>query len=403
MVTLILLSPGRDDAVELAIYMVTSVAASLLVLELALRDRRLLTRFRLRPKLMLAFGVALVVVLANTLALAALMFVSMDHDLPLLIAIQVFSGALALLVAYRLAGHISHSLADLSNRARLVSSGDYATRLPVTSDDEVGDVSRSFNEMAASLEEAARRQVQLEEGRKALTAAVSHDLRTPLASARAMLEALADEVVTDPKEQQEYYRRTLNEVKELGALVDDLFQLSLLDVGALRLDVRPTPLQSLVLETVEGMQSAASRKGLNLESRVDDDMAPVSIDPLRMRRVLVNLVQNAIRHTPADGSVVVEAVDHGDSVRVEIRDSGEGISAEDVPRIWTRFFSSDPSRTRVGEGPARSGLGLAIAKAIVETHGGDISVSSRPGHGAVFRFTLPRGAAPPGGPSKATL
>ncbi len=352
------------------------------------------TAFRLRPQLMMAFGIGLAVAFANTLALAVFMFVSADHDLPLLVAILAFAGALALFAAYRLAGRIAESLAQLADGARRISAGEFAMRVPVTSHDEIGEVSRAFNDMAASLEEAARRQVQLEEGRKQLTAAVSHDLRTPLASARAMLEALADDVVTDPEERRSYHRRSLNEIKNLSALVDDLFQLSLLDVGALRLDLRPTPLQQLVMDTVDGMKPAASRKGLRLDARVDAEIGQLMIDEARMRRVLMNLLQNAIRHTPADGSVMVSAVDDGELVRVEVSDTGDGVAPEDLSRIWTRFFRSDPARGRDPAGPAQSGLGLAIAKAIVETHGGEISAMSEPGHGSVFRFTLPKHGQP---------
>ena len=389
--TALLLTPSARETIDLAIYLVVSGLASVLLVELLLlRRSRVLDGLSLRPKIVAAYGVGLLIAFANTIALAVLMFVNADHDLPMLIAILAFAGAIGIFVGYRLAGQIAGSLSSLTVGARRISRGEFSVRLPAESRDEIGELSGAFNEMAASLEEAARRQVQLEEGRKQLTAAISHDLRTPLASARALLEALDDKVVTDLDEQSDYHRRALNEIKSLGGLVDDLFQLSLLDVGALRLDLQPTPLQELVLDTVEGMRPAADRKGLSLSALVDDGIEPVMIDAPRMRRVLMNLVQNAIRHTPADGSVVVAAREQGESVWVEVRDTGEGIAPEELPRIWSRFFRTDPSRGRGVEGQARSGLGLSIARAIVETHGGEISASSEPGRGSVFRFTLPR-------------
>ncbi len=271
-----------------------------------------------------------------------------------------------------------------------LSRGDFSARVSVDSEDEIGAVALAFNEMADNLQEAQHRRVELEEGRKQFTAAISHDLRTPLASARAMLEAIQDGVVVDSTGRREYLARSIGEIKNLSDLVNDLFELSLLDVGALKLDMQPTPLQELVLDTVAGMSAAtsANRKAVRVE--VDESIGEIIVDGLRVRRVLMNLVQNAIRHTPADGSITVHATDEGTEVKVEVIDNGDGISPEDLPRIWTRFFKSDPSRTKDSSGLAQSGLGLATAKAIVELHGGWIAATSKKGQGSVFTFALPK-------------
>lgn len=386
----LLLSPTSRETLELSAYLGVSGLASLAFVEIALRRTRFFAGLRLRPKMLVASGMGLAITLVNTIALAVLMFVNAEHDLPMLISILAFAGGLGIYTGYRLAGHSARSLGALAEGAGRIAAGELSVRIPVESNDEVGELSEAFNEMATSLEEAMARHVQLEEGRKQLTAAVSHDLRTPLSSARAMLEALADGVVDTPEEQADYHRRMLNEIKILSELVDDLFDLSLLDVGAMRLDLRPTPLQDLVLETIESMRPAADRKRLTLKSRIGEDLQPVLVDPVRMRRVMMNLVQNAIRHTPADGTVAVEADDMGDEVVLEVRDTGEGIARRDLPRIWTRFFRPEDARGRDADGSARSGLGLAIAKAIVEIHGGVISVESEVGEGSVFRVRLPK-------------
>ena len=384
------LSPTSRETIDLAFYLVASGVVSIAILEVALRSSRVLPALRFRPKLLVAWGAGLVITLANTIAIAYLMFVNADHDLPLLIAIVAFAGLLGLYSGYRIAGRLSESLRILTESAEKVAAGDLSVRVPITSNDELGELGYAFNQMAATLEEAASNQVRLEEGRKQLTAAISHDLRTPLASARVMLEALIDGVVDSRDETEDYHRRLLTEVKNLSGLVDDLFQLSLLDVGALRLDIQLTPLQELVVDTIEGMRPQAERKGLSLDASVAADIDPLPIDGARIRRVLMNLIQNAIRHTPEDGSVAVVANDLGDEVELEVRDTGEGISSEDMPRIWNRFVRLDDARERSADGSTRSGLGLAIAKAIVETHGGTISVDSRLGVGSVFSVRLPK-------------
>ncbi|NQW16069.1 MAG: HAMP domain-containing histidine kinase [Chloroflexi bacterium] len=390
LIAFVWLSPSSRETIDLAIYLVASGIISIAILEVVLRSSHLLPALRFRPKLLVAWGAGLVITLANTIAIAYLMFVNADHDLPLLIAIVVFAGLLGLYSGYSIAGSLSAGLRTLTDSAEKVASGDLAVRVPVESNDELGELAYAFNQMASTLEEAANNQVRLEEGRKQLTAAISHDLRTPLASARVMLEALIDGVVDSREESDDYHRRLLTEVKTLSALVDDLFQLSLLDVGALRLDIQLTPLQELVVDTIEGMRPQAERKGLRLDANIASDLDPLPIDGARMRRVLMNLIQNAIRHTPEDGSVAVTANDLGDEIEFSVRDTGEGIAGEDVPRIWNRFVRLDDARERSADGSARSGLGLAIAKAIVETHGGTISVDSKPGIGSVFSVRLPK-------------
>jgi signal transduction histidine kinase len=239
--------------------------------------------------------------------------------------------------------------------------------------------------MAAQLEAAAQSRAETERARRDLIAAVSHDLRTPLASLRALAEALNDGVVDDPEGVKRYLRLITGEIERLNMLIDDLFELARLESGALRLDRMPSPVQDLISEALERMAAQAGRKGLQLEGEIVGDPPPVLIDGQQMTRVLLNLVQNAIRHTPADGSVTLRALADTDGVLVEVRDTGEGIAADDLPRVFDRFYRGDPARTR----EAGAGLGLAIARGIVEAHGGRIWVESEPGRGTRFAFTLP--------------
>ncbi|MBT6682467.1 MAG: HAMP domain-containing protein [Chloroflexi bacterium] len=387
--TYALLNPDMGEARSLLFYLLAGSLGSVLLVEVALRRVYSSGRIALKPALIAAFALVILVGLANTFFLSFFMFVNVSHDLPMLVAILAFAGAVGIYMADRLADALARSLSRLAVAARSITSGDMSARVEVSGTGELKDVAVAFNEMAQNLDDAVTRQVELEEERKQLVAAISHDLRTPLSSARAMLEAVIDGVVDDPAEQTDYLGRINREVGILTSLVDDLFQLSMLDAGALRLDLEPTPVQQLVLDAARGMEPTARLKGLSIETNVSGG-GPVLADGVRIQRVLMNLLQNAIRHTPADGSVTVSAHEQTDGIVVEVTDTGSGIDPSDLPKIWNPFFRPEASRSRTGDGSARSGLGLAITRAIVEIHGGEITASSTPGHGSKFRFPLPR-------------
>jgi signal transduction histidine kinase len=243
--------------------------------------------------------------------------------------------------------------------------------------------------MAQDLAEASAREKEAERARRDLIAAVSHDLRTPLASTRALIEAVTDGVVEDPEKQARYLASARSELEKLGRLVDDLFELSRIDAGALRLNLEEASLRDLISDTLSGFRHQAERKGVSLVGEVSDGVDPVLANPPRLQRVLYNLVSNALRHTPADGTIVLRAEPGKGMVRVEVSDTGEGIVPEDLSRVFERSFRGERSRTRIEAGDG-AGLGLAIARGLIEAHGGEMSVESQPGEGARFYFTLRR-------------
>jgi signal transduction histidine kinase len=211
-----------------------------------------------------------------------------------------------------------------------------------------------------------------------------------------MIEAIDDGVVTDPETVTRYLRTIGHETRHLTALIDDLFELSQIDAGALKLKLGPALIEDLVSDALESMEPQAQVKGVRLRGEIKDAPKQVNMDAPRMQRVLHNLIQNAIRHTPREGMVTLQVGRHGDGDGVEmvVTDTGEGIPPSDLPYVFDRFYRGERARTRERDGDSASpgaGLGLAIAKGIIEAHGGSIRAMSAQGTGAAFRITLPGG------------
>jgi signal transduction histidine kinase len=335
---------------------------------------------------MLAYGLGVAIAVANIYVTSRLMFLS-DHDFALLVLLMIFAGILSISFGFTLAAGMTESLQRLKLGARKLAGGDLSARLTVPHRDELAEVADAFNMMAAELEESFNRQQELEQARRDLIAAVSHDLRTPLASVRAMVEALADEVVTDQATINRYHQTIQHQVSNLALLIDDLFELSKIDSGRLQLKLEGGTISDIISDTLESMRAQAVARHIRLTGEVDPNTPHLTMDSAKIQRVIFNLVQNAIRHTPADGSISISAASVADGVKVEVRDTGEGIAGEDLPRIFEQFYRGEKSRSRSTGG---AGLGLAIAKGIIEAHGGRIWVDSKVGEGTIFSFVLPR-------------
>jgi signal transduction histidine kinase len=343
----------------------------------------------IRSRLMLAHLALLAIAFANIVVTAWLMFIS-THDLGLLGLLLAFSAIVAFAFAAMTAEQMLRAVREIAGAAREMAGGTRGVRVAAAGPDELIGLARDFNAMSERLEVSDRMRAEMETARRHLFAAISHDLRTPLASIRAMVEAIDDGVVTDAETTQRYVRNVLGEVHRLSGLLDDLFELSRLDAGALTLHLEPGSLHDLVSDTLEAIQAQASEKGLRLRGAVAEDVPPVLMDVARIQRVLSNLVQNAIRHTPPDGTILLEVQEEGTTVRVDVVDSGEGVAPEDLPHIFERFYRGEKSRAR---GQGGTGLGLAIAQGLVEAHGGRIWAQSVHGQGARFSFVLPKATA----------
>jgi signal transduction histidine kinase len=235
---------------------------------------------------------------------------------------------------------------------------------------------------------------ELERTRNNLIAAVSHDLRTPMTSLQLLAEAIDDDIV-DSATRSEYVRRIGTHVRALSGLVDDLFELTRLQAGEIRWSMEQVRLDELVQETVEAMRAQADARAVAVRAELDPRLAPARANPEQLQRVLFNLIQNAIRHTPADGSVVVRAHASADGgIEIEVADTGEGIAAGDRERVFDAFFQGAGRAARTDGG---AGLGLAISRAIAQAHGGVVAYA-RDGDVTRFELTLPR---EPGSPAPA--
>ena len=347
---------------------------------------------RLRDGLMLLSLLTILTLFANFWLLARQMFLD-AHDLGLSAVLLVFGACTALGCGYFISNAFTPRIRALARGAERIASGETGTRVPAAGKDELAALARSFNLMAERLEGAAARRERLEQSRRDLIAWTSHDLRTPLASLRLVIEALVDGVAGDEATQQRYLQTAQREIRNLSQLIDDLFELSQLESGHVELQLQRSSLGDLLSDTLGALRPVARRREVKLEGEVSDDVDPLLIDPEKIQRVLYNLVSNAIRHTPAGGNVRLAAASGSAHVRVTVSDNGEGIAAADLPQVFERFWRGGQARSRDQDGERGAGLGLAIARGLVEAHQGRIEVSSQPGAGTEFSFTLPRSLA----------
>ncbi len=381
----LLMSPPSSDLRLMAMFLGLTALFSALVGYAAYRFGWINLSPTLRWSLLGGYALSSLLTFFNVWFSAQMMFAS-KHDLLLAIVLLFFAGGMAMALGYFLSGTITNRIHLLKGAAEKLSEGDLKTRVSVRGRDEVAALAQAFNQMAGQLEAADKKQRELERMRADLITWVGHDLQTPLASIRAILEALQDKVVDDPETITRYLNTAQRDVRSLSVLIDDLFQMAQLDTGGIPLDRAPSSLADLISDTLESFSELASRQQVKLEGSVEPGIDPVNMDTQRIGRVLNNLVGNALRHTPAEGEVKVYARRTGIGVEVTVSDSGEGIRAEDLPHVFESFYRGEKSRSRSTGG---AGLGLAISRGIVQAHGGDIHVQSEPGRGSQFTFTLP--------------
>ena len=351
--------------IELAVTVALSSLATALLVALALR---------FAPTLWLqlaGLAVVSVVVPLTAVLLSGWVMFHMGADLKVLAVATGAATAAAgagLLVARQISGAIGH----VSDSAGRLAAGDLATRATTRGPAELSQLALSFNTMAAGLE-------QIFDARRELVAWASHDLRTPIASMQAMLEAVEDGLA-DPRD---YVPVMHAQVRRLSSLVDDLFELASIDAGALTLELQETRISELVDSTLRLIEPEATTRKITVASELDPE-AVADVEPEKIERVLLNLLANALRHTPADGAVAVRLTREESELLVRVEDTGVGLPADAPQRMFERFWRADRARSAAG-----AGLGLAIARGLVEAHGGRIWAENGTGGGACVSFTLP--------------
>ncbi len=364
----------RDGAVTFALLAALGGSGLLAAHAIAARRHRL---GALRRQFSVGVAVAVAQLVLAVGAGAALMFVS-GHDAAVGLVLVVFAGLVAARAAYLLAHGAMTDVDRLRDTLHAVGEGAREPVATTGSGDELAELGRAVNATIAKLDGAERAQ-------RNLMAAVSHDLRTPITALKLLVEAVSDDIVDDATRRR-YLKQMGTHATALSGLIDDLFELSRLEAGDVGWSLEQVRLDALVEETVDAMRAQADAKRVLVCASVPAGLQAAQANPEKLQRVLFNLIQNAIRHTPADGSVTVRADRDGDNVIVEVADTGDGIAAADRRHLFEPFFrgGSDAARTRQG-----AGLGLAISRAIVEAHGGRIWLEDCTG-GARVRFSLPQ-------------
>ena len=338
----------------------------------------------LRRQFALVVAIVVAPVLVALIVGDALMVVS-TRGVVIVAAIVIGAGLVAILAARMVAGGIMHDVEAIRDGLVAVRRGQREVTIETSAHDELAELAAAANAMICQLREEEAGRDLSEAARRDLVAAVSHDLRTPITSLRLLADAVGDGIVEDAEMRRGYLRRMGTHIDALSVLIDDLFELSRLEAGDISWTIEQVPLPELVGETVEAMRVQAEAKGVAVTADVPETLKPAHANPEKLQRVLFNLIQNAIRHTPADGSVVVRAESVPSGVEFEVADTGDGIAAEERERVFTAFYRGGADAARTSPG---AGLGLAVSRAIVEAHGGriwlaDASVGTR------VRFSLP--------------
>lgn len=286
-----------------------------------------------------------------------------DRTKKLLIYSALIGSAIALLLGVFLSRTLTRPIRELTRATHAVSEGDLSQQVPIRSNDELGELAKAFNKMSTELSRSVN-------ARKQMTADIAHELRTPLSLILGHAEAVHDGVLPPTLENFEIIRE---EAARLEHLVDDLRTLSLADAGELTIHLQTIEPQRLLQEVASLYQYHTQKKNISLELDIASPLSTIEVDPGRMTQVLTNILDNALRHTPEGGRIVLSAKQMQEQIEITVQDSGPGLKSEDIERIFERFYRTDASRQREDGG---SGLGLAIARSIVHAHGGQLSAQT---------------------------
>ncbi len=372
---------------EIATLSIALSATSLLSLGIGyLLVRRGWAKFpSLNGTLILTYFWSTIVVLVNVWIMLSQMYFN-QHDFILSGVLLLFAGIISTTFGIFVSANIKDGLARLEMAARQISEGHFDERVEIHGKDEIARLGMVFNNMAGQLETAEKEREELDKMRRDLVAWTSHDLRTPLTSIRAMIEALHDGLLDDENDVRRYYKTIRSDIISLNILIDDLFELAQLDAGGLVMEKSSHSLRDIISDSLESFRALASKRKIELHGDVQSGLDSVPLNAPKIARVINNLLSNALRYTPDGGEVLVQSWHTDTHAIVTVQDSGTGFKDEDLKRVFEQFYRGEEDRSRATGG---AGLGLAIARGIVSGHDGEVWAENVPNSGALVGFKLP--------------
>ena len=374
---------GAAEGLLTALLLALMGVPVLAVAYLVARHRRRLGR--LSWQLGLGVVIAIAVDLVSIQLVAMVLFVS-AHDAFTLALLLAFAGVLSGYVAWSLTDDVAKDVARLREAVAAVEAGSREQRVNLGDADELSQLAMEINRMTVELERREAERDASEVARRDLIAGISHDLRTPLNALRLVADAINDGLV-DERTLRRYLDQVPRHLHSLDTLINDLFELARIEAGDIQWPFEDLRLDQLMRETLEGMSPLAQRENIRLELSTAPDLPRVRANPEKIQRVLFNLVENALSHTPREGRVSIRAAPNGRDVEVEVADTGRGISSPDLGRVFEPLFRGGEHASRPRHG---AGLGLPIARSIIEAHSGHIDIAESSPNGTRIRFTLPR-------------
>jgi signal transduction histidine kinase len=382
------LMPAQADLRLLLLYMSVSGLGTIVLMYFLYQYALSMWMNSLRWSLLVTVFTSVMLIFINVWATAQLMFIN-QHDLILTTALLVFGGVTALVFGWFIATNIADRIQSLSKGIEQLAEGNWKVEIPSSGHDEFSRLGKLLNWLGQRLQDVEDEKKEIDQTRRDLIAWISHDLRTPLTAIQASLEAVADDIVTEPMQVKDYVQTSLGEIEHLKFLIDDLFALAQLDTGHASLKLAYASISDLISDTVSSLNAHAMRRSINIHGEIQVDLPPLYIAPDKIQRVLYNLMDNAIRHTPEAGDITVRAAQKGGEVQVVVHNTGDAIASQHLPHVFEKFYRGEQARQKDADGHRGAGLGLAIARGFVEAHGGRIWVESAAGKGTAFQFTLP--------------
>jgi signal transduction histidine kinase len=386
---------SSTDVPQVAICMAVSGLTSVVLCAVVRWCARLAYGANVRVQLGMPMLLTALVIALNVVLLARLLFLS-SADVQLLLAFVAFGMAVAVALISPLPRRLARAVSRIDLAARRLAAGEYGVRIAEDErDTELAPVARAINQVAVTLQDAARQQHAAEGERAQLVRALSHDLRTPISAIQVMVEAIADGVVTDPKTMERYHHTLRAQTRHLAVLLDELFELTRLEAGALILQRQVVWIDEMLFDVVDAMRACTEQRHLQLEVHVAETLPPLEGDPAQIHRALTSLLQAAVHRTPDSGAILVRACvtpsyrgprsesdEVGEDVEVQIIDSGAGIEAAQLPSLFEPAYRTEtaheytPCTDAAPLAPGDAGMGLAVAARIIAAHGGRISAAS---------------------------